>query len=152
MGLLSDWCATELDRLVAELELLDTKPSIRALQITKIHTSHSLEEVVEPPEIECFLPPPETVDNDLATSATAWDGWAYVYNNLPQIDKDTGFLVSKRTLVFSAGQVALAFVVYSSRMILIPLWTLEPHIPMLCPIYAEGILKMLLNLRVFPGT
>lgn len=83
-------------------------------------------------------------DVNPAADATWADGWRYVRRNLPQYKSVGSTLVrvdSPTTLLLhKAGIIALIFIVYSARIFIIPLWRMEqPYIPVICPIYGEGI-------------
>jgi hypothetical protein len=126
-----------VDKLLKELDLEVNVDKHSSTAGMPYEITQNENDATHPSEKDSFILKTELEGQNPST--TAQDGWAYMYNNLLRYDQTSGFFVAGKIPIYAAMQGGLVFLVYSSRIFLIPLWTLEPHIPMLCPIYAEGM-------------
>jgi hypothetical protein len=89
------------------------------------------------------LPPAATqavADESEAPEPTWAAGWLHVrgaFNGLTDSAIAVKFDRSKVSL-HSTGYFALGFALYSARILVYPIWTMTPYIPIVCPIYDEG--------------
>jgi hypothetical protein len=77
-------------------------------------------------------------DTGEATDQTWAGGCMYVGRAFNGLKAGTVKFDDSKVALHAAGYFALYFVVYSARIVIYPLWTMTPYIPLVCPIYDEG--------------
>jgi hypothetical protein len=85
-----------------------------------------------------FLPDTDRIASTTKGSDSWHAGWRYTLGAV-SVKKARCTVNQSQVSLHNTGYFALAFALLSSRILYYPLWTISPYIPVLCPIYDEGL-------------